>query len=1045
MDHLPLPQRPSLPVPPTSSSSTSARSTSTNSRSQSFSQTSFPPQSQTHSQQRPFPSSSPFQSFSQFAFNPIPPSRPQSFQSQQNVRGRNDPVPPSPSRRMTLQATPSAAIAGSVPDSSNPKASQPRSGSTMSFPNLGPSSSTAPEARHMLASSSSSSTNLAPPSDPAPSVPPSFVSSSSSASKSVKKRARQSSLADSSAPSGETQNESSTQTKPGAASTKDSLAVLIREKKQRACSNCRKTKLKCVVEAGETVCVRCKAREERCVFYPRSQDDDWQQTLTSDVYAATAQLSHISAAVHHMMNHLVRNNIIPPYTPPDSPAGLPTYQAPDRDLSAIIGWFAPDKNKDVSIGGKKEKKAKKNEKADGDEEDERDEDEDPKHEGDSITRPSFHQAPSRGAVSTSLTTNIQLPPPSGHSSHMGFIPSYSPMPQSVPLSRIQPIRQPSENSSVHLSPASEMGPSQHVPINAILPAPQQFMNNTAGGMLAPLEQIHSDPLSMKQHTPTSIPNVTPTSRVSSSPVLQTPGAMNHPDYAELQRPSNQMYHDQRHSMSSIRDEPTVVPHDGQSAEFADESGMEVVIGSVDPRQDVVKKGIISNHDALTLVNYFHRHLSGFLYGYQLQFRKFPYLEGGPATITPLILAVLCMISSERSAILQHYHDALADEVLLLLKTSPAESWQRFEGSYTADFGDVDGDEPLDAEFGLGPEEIVSACILATYMTEREEAALIARSAFRWARGWIRLLSSTPPRVTLAETAGFVPPERQASAQDMTRVWLLCYIVDSTERLQLSFPAPPPRDALSYCNVLVPTNSSSSEETPNSNDILLTFHARLMTILNEWRHRLELILTEGGVSQPNPAHYIPPLKRLASRVNGQLEWWKEQFNTVRSSFGQGSMRGDHQSYSRHIEITWLFVKMSVNGTMVKCLDPTIIHSTNQGRNGLDEKLREASMALVVDCAMEFLEVCARWTPREDLTNLSPTYLFFVSMAGGELVDAIRESTERGGVGCVVSPDEVIPLLRAVGETLFMGQMHDKHVARLTAKTLFSYCDQLQMLR
>jgi hypothetical protein len=45
--------------------------------------------------------------------------------------------------------------------------------------------------------------------------------------------------------------------------------VLVREKKQKACANCRRAKLKCIVE-GDGDCVRCKARKEKCVFYPRS-------------------------------------------------------------------------------------------------------------------------------------------------------------------------------------------------------------------------------------------------------------------------------------------------------------------------------------------------------------------------------------------------------------------------------------------------------------------------------------------------------------------------------------------------------------------------------------------------------------------------------------------------------------------------------------------------------------------------------------------------------------------------------------------------------
>lgn len=46
-------------------------------------------------------------------------------------------------------------------------------------------------------------------------------------------------------------------------------SVLVREKKQKACANCRRAKLKCIVEDNETDCVRCRARKERCIFYPR--------------------------------------------------------------------------------------------------------------------------------------------------------------------------------------------------------------------------------------------------------------------------------------------------------------------------------------------------------------------------------------------------------------------------------------------------------------------------------------------------------------------------------------------------------------------------------------------------------------------------------------------------------------------------------------------------------------------------------------------------------------------------------------------------------
>lgn len=55
-----------------------------------------------------------------------------------------------------------------------------------------------------------------------------------------------------------------------AKSAVDPPAVLTREKKQKACSNCRKAKLKCIVGEDQSDCVRCLARKEKCVFYPRN-------------------------------------------------------------------------------------------------------------------------------------------------------------------------------------------------------------------------------------------------------------------------------------------------------------------------------------------------------------------------------------------------------------------------------------------------------------------------------------------------------------------------------------------------------------------------------------------------------------------------------------------------------------------------------------------------------------------------------------------------------------------------------------------------------
>jgi len=47
-------------------------------------------------------------------------------------------------------------------------------------------------------------------------------------------------------------------------------SILTREKKQKACAGCRRAKLKCITEEGQTECIRCRARSEKCYFYPRN-------------------------------------------------------------------------------------------------------------------------------------------------------------------------------------------------------------------------------------------------------------------------------------------------------------------------------------------------------------------------------------------------------------------------------------------------------------------------------------------------------------------------------------------------------------------------------------------------------------------------------------------------------------------------------------------------------------------------------------------------------------------------------------------------------
>lgn len=142
-------------------------------------------------------------------------------------------------------------------------------------------------------------------------------------------------------------------------------------------------------------------------------------------------------------------------------------------------------------------------------------------------------------------------------------------------------------------------------------------------------------------------------------------------------------------------------------------------------------------------------MAPFLFGYQLKFGCFPYHPRGPATMTPLILGVTSLLASERMSVLSpDDHQRLAKDVLTEIARSPARSWITFDAlkqaksDHTSNNTDNGGDDEwLNPEFGIGPEEIVGTCILASYMgvqfndTSRER---IAASAFKWARGWIKV-------------------------------------------------------------------------------------------------------------------------------------------------------------------------------------------------------------------------------------------------------------------------------------------------------------------
>lgn len=418
--------------------------------------------------------------------------------------------------------------------------------------------------------------------------------------------------------------------------------------------------------------------------------------------------------MQHILHHLTVQGAIPQYERP-----FTGYEAPERDLTVLKGWPG-DKNRELSSSNdRKRRRAKKDVEEDDDE---------------AMAAPPFppdyELKPHRDAFSSgSMVTPSVVRPgdmhmpaaPANGQFDTGFVPPRAP---DMLFSNYQTIGQNSNDK-------------------------------------AAVEAINS--ISPVDHTFTGVSQSGPGSTGSSSVMTAAPSTPYQPSQNGIFGLLN-------------GSKPT---HSPSSAVASASAYASDACGSADPRPNIVKRDIISNTDAMELVTYFHSRLASWLFGYRLEFGKFPYIPQGPSVITPFILSVMCLVASERVPSKHQHQRVLGTEVNQLLVNSPADSFiSTLESPFGGGSGvkDEDGEEELDPELGIGPEEIVGACILATFMTDRANAATIASSAFKWARGWIKWTSLTVPLPpTLGEVCGLLPVKRDATREDMARVWLLCYV------------------------------------------------------------------------------------------------------------------------------------------------------------------------------------------------------------------------------------------------------------------------------
>ena len=151
--------------------------------------------------------------------------------------------------------------------------------------------------------------------------------------------------------------------------------------------------------------------------------------------------------------------------------------------------------------------------------------------------------------------------------------------------------------------------------------------------------------------------------------------------------------------------------------------------------------------------------------------------------------------------------------------------------------------------------------------------------------------------------------------------------------------------------MLPPAPTPDTPLPSTHDILLTFHARLNKIIEDW-----LVRRHTAVS---PFEH----KRNTASANALLDLWGDELESYKLD---GRVR-------REIDLFWLYAKMCVN-----------TYAAKEIWDARDMNVRNARQTMNVEAAVRLLEKCTEWSPREDLVNL-PNYYFSVSILTFTKVD------------------------------------------------------------
>ena len=261
------------------------------------------------------------------------------------------------------------------------------------------------------------------------------------------------------------------------------------------------------------------------------------------MYTALGHLSELSAAVHHLMTHLTVQGVIPPLSRP-----LSRYEMPDRDLSVLQGWGAERNRKlgQEKDSGRKRRRTKKDSESDDDNDDATTE-----AGGVSIAFGDM-VAQSRPGADVVRPTDIHMPPPD--------------------FERVN--RAPSDTSAIPFA------------------APSAVINEVDIGFNYPT--AGTGPASHPSGT-----GVTPDNVASISPMDSANFGVPVLDGGNSQTALTS-YHNAQGGIFGLLNGSRPTPSPNSIA--IPPANMTDSLGSQDPRPNIVKRGLIPNAEALSLVN-----------------------------------------------------------------------------------------------------------------------------------------------------------------------------------------------------------------------------------------------------------------------------------------------------------------------------------------------------------------------------------------------------------------------------------------------------------